>query len=209
MSSEFEYEPDDHLTTLIDIYSKGDKDALDDLVPLVYQRLKDMAVAMFSRESKNHTLQPTALINEVYLQLAKSHGMHFENRSQFFAFSAQIMRNVLTKYARERLALKRGGDKVVYSLNEDLDSAAERGMDPAGIIQVDRALKKFSKVFPRKCTVVQLRFFGGLTLDEVAEVMDISKATVKREWRSAKLWLSQEMELGDIEEGETDADEQT
>lgn len=181
------------ITRLLSEYQTDDREAVHKLIPLVYDRLRAMAEARFRHEAADHTLQPTALIHEVYLQLLDQQSLVFRSRGEFFAFAGAVMRNVLTKYARDRNAAKRGGGKVFAGHDEALDVAPEDGLDLDTILALDRALAQLAETFPRKCKIVQLRYFAGLTLDEVAEVMHLSKATVKREWQTARLWISRAM----------------
>jgi len=171
-------------------WSQGDRTALDKLMPLVYDELHRLAHHYMSRERPGHTLQTTALVNEVYLRLVDQRNVTWQNRAQFFAVCAQLMRRILVDYARRRHYAKREGEARKVSLEEAAMVSAERGAD---LIAVDDALKSLAAFDPRKSQIVELRFFGGLSTEEVAEVIGVSPRTVEREWRKAKAWLHREM----------------
>lgn len=177
-------------------WSRGDKAALDRLVPLIYPELRRIAGRQLRRERPGHTLQPTALVHEVFLQLVDQHCATWDNRAQFFAVAAQLMRRILVDHARSRQALKRGGaiTKVALQGVQAVDASA----DPiaAEVLAVDQALERLAARDPDQARIVELRFFGGLTVEETAHVMQRSPRTVKREWRLAKAWLFRELRDG-------------
>lgn len=178
------------ITQLLDAWSAGDPEALSDLMPLVVSELHEMAARYMRREGPGQTLQPTALVNEVYLRLIGRRTVRWQNRAHFFAFAGQSMRRILVDRARHKRAIKRGSGSAKISLDEVLDFAQDQDLD---LIAVDEALKALAEVDPRRAKIVELRFFGGLSVEETAEVLGISKSTVKREWSTAKLWLTGEL----------------
>lgn len=167
-------------------WSKGDKAALDELVPLVYGELHRLAHHYMGGEHSGHTLQTSALINEAYLRLIDIQRMRWQNRAHFFAVAAQLMRRILVDSARGRQYAKRGGGAQKISLDEAMPLGRETS---AELIAVDDALKDLATLDARKSQIVELRFFGGLSIEETAEVLGLSAATVKREWQRAKAWL--------------------
>jgi len=178
------------VTQLLVDWSNGDKAALDRLMPLVYDELRRIAHLHMGRERPGHTLQTTALLNEAYLRLAGQRGVHWQNRSHFFAISAQMMRRILIDYARKRQYAKRGGGALQLSLDEAAVLAPER---PACLLLLDEALTSLASLDPQQSRIVELRYFGGLTIDETAEALGLSVDKVKREWSTAKAWLYREM----------------
>jgi RNA polymerase sigma-70 factor, ECF subfamily len=178
------------VSQLLQAWNDGDETALEKLMPLVYKELHRMARYYMARESPGHTLQTTALVNEAYVRLVDSEHNNFQNRIHFLAVCAQAMRRILTDWGRSRRALKRGGKIPLLRLDEALDGAETPGLDFADL---DEALKALAKVDPRKSQVVELRFFGGLNLEETAEVLKISSDTVLRDWKMAKNWLRCEL----------------
>jgi RNA polymerase sigma-70 factor, ECF subfamily len=184
-------QPSHDVTQLLHDWSDGDKSAAERLMPLVYDELRRLAGAYLQRERSDHTLQPTALVNEAYLRLVDQSRVSWQNRRHFFGIAAQLMRRVLVDHAREHVAEKRGGLRRKVSLDEARVPTGERA---AELVALDEALTKLTKTFPRKGRVVELRFFGGLSVDETAEVLGISDKTVMREWQSAKLWLYRELD---------------
>lgn len=170
--------------------SQGDKRALDALLPLVYDELHRLARIYLSRERTDHTLQPTALVHEAYLRLIDQRAVDWRNRAQFFGVAAQMMRRILVNYALSRKAAKRGGGVTRLSLDEAVDYFEERELD---LVALDEALVDLATVDAEQSRIVELRFFGGLTIDETAEVLAVSPATVKREWSMARAWLHREM----------------
>jgi RNA polymerase sigma-70 factor, ECF subfamily len=174
------------ITGLLLDWGSGDKAALDKLIPLVYKELRRMAHQYIQRERGGNTLQTSALINEAYMRLIDYKRMRWQDRAHFFAVAAQAMRRILVERARSRHRQKRGGAAQLVSLDEAADLASERG---AEIIALDNALTDLYAIAPRKGQVVELRYFGGLNVDETAEVLGISAPTVQREWRAARAWL--------------------
>ena len=181
------------VTGLLLAWSAGDSSALDQLAPLVYQELRRLARYYMAQERVGHTLQATALVNEAYLRLVDVKRMKWQNRAHFFAVSAQMMRRVLVEFARRRHRLKRGGEVQHVALDEVPDVFGEK--EP-GIVPLDEALKKLEEVDPRMSQVVELRFFGGLSVQETAEVIKVSPETVMRDWKTAKVWLLRELDEG-------------
>jgi RNA polymerase sigma factor (TIGR02999 family) len=180
----------DQVNQFLDSWSKGDEQALEKLVPLVYGELHRMARRYMASERSGHTLQTTALINEVYLRLVDSPQISCNNRAHFFAICAQLMRRILTDFARSRRYQKRGG----AALHVPFDEALFEGQDrPADIIALDDALKALAVVDERKSRIVELRFFGGLSVPETAEVLKVSPETIMRDWKIAKVWLLREL----------------
>jgi RNA polymerase sigma factor (TIGR02999 family) len=169
---------------------KGDAEALESLLPLVYDELHRQAARFFVRERAGHTLQPTALVNEVYLRLVDQDEVQWKNRAQFFAIAAKMMRRILVSHARARAARKRGGGETRITLNEGLVAAPERDMN---LLALDEALKKLEAIDADKSRMVELRFFSGLSVEETAEVMDVSPRTINRQWQTAKAWLHREI----------------
>jgi RNA polymerase sigma factor (TIGR02999 family) len=174
------------VTQLLADWSEGDERAAEKLIPLVYQELHRLAESYMRREDENHTLQATALVNEAYLKLVDQTRVNWQNRSHFFGVAAQIMRRILVDYARRHLAEKRGGNAETISLEDAVIFNKEKSSD---IIALDEALKVLAKIDERRQKVVELRFFGGLSVDETAEVLRTSKNTVVRDWNFAKAWL--------------------
>ncbi len=177
-------------TCLLLAWRRGEKEALDKLVSVIYAELRRLARRYMSGERKDHTLQTTALINEAYLRLVDCSKVNWQNRAHFLALSAQLMRRVLVDYARSRSYLKRGAAVRKISLEEN--KIASAGPDP-DLIELDHALEALAAVDARKSQVVELRFFGGLTAEETAEALGVSPDTVLRDWKLAKTWLAREM----------------
>lgn len=173
-------------TELLVAWSQGDEAAGDELFPVLYVELRRLARSLLRRERPDHTLQPTALVHEAYLRLARQHSLRWENRAQFFAIAAQMMRRILINHARDRRAAKRGGGTLNVPLDEALDLAESTHVD---VLQLDEALAELEGLAPRQSQIVELRFFGGLSLEETAHVLSISTATVERQWRIARAWL--------------------
>lgn len=172
-------------------WSDGKQEALDELTPLVYDELHRQAHRYLRRERKAHTLQTSALINEAYIKLVDQRDVKWQNRAHFFAIAAQAMRRVLVDYARTKYRAKRGGDAVKLSLNEEkLAAADEKTVD---LIALDEALTRLGEIDKQQARVVELKFFSGLSLEETAEVLHISRTTVAREWNVAKAWLRREL----------------
>ena len=182
--------PDD-VTKLLIQWSEGDREALDRLMPFVYDELRRIAQRQFRRERPGHTLQPTALINELYIRLVKQSGIGWQNRSQFFGIAAKIMRQVLVDHARARNASKRGGGDYKVDLTDMSDMPVDR--NKLDLLALDKALEELAAFDPQQCRIVEAKFFGGLSIEETAEVIGVSPATVKREWALAKAWLFREL----------------
>jgi RNA polymerase sigma-70 factor, ECF subfamily len=179
-----------NLTQLLIDWGNGNQAAYELLVPLVYKELHRLAASYMRRQRSDHTLQPTALVHEVYLKLVDEKHIRWQNRAHFFGMAAQMMRNILVDYARQREALKRGGSAPKLSLSIADRFAEEPAMD---VLALHHALERLETFDARQSRVVELRFFGGLSIEETAVVMKISTATVKREWKMAKAWLYQEI----------------
>jgi RNA polymerase sigma factor (TIGR02999 family) len=177
------------VTELLVAWSNGDQAALDQLTPLVYEELHRLAHHYMSRERSDHTLQTSALVNEAYIHLVDQNDLHWQNRAQFFGLAAQLMRHILVDHARAHTRAKRGGGRKV-ALDDFAVLNPERG---AELIALDEALKRLAALHPRKGQVVELKFFGGLTVEEIAEVLKVSPVTVMRDWSFAKSWLHREI----------------
>jgi RNA polymerase sigma-70 factor (ECF subfamily) len=178
------------VTILLRAWSGGDKNALDRLAPLVYRELRRIAGRMMAAERPNHTLQATALVNEAYVRLVDTREVCWQDRAHFFALCARAMREILIDYARARASAKRGGGEVALELDEGL--IAGKSLE-ANLLQLDDALKRLEQFDPRKCQVVELRYFGGLSLEETAEALKVSTKTVQRDWNLARGWLYHEL----------------
>lgn len=178
------------VTQLLIESGKGNKEALDALLPLVYAELHNLAESYLRRERSNHTLQATALVNEAYLRLVNQRSVDWQNRAQFFGLAAQMMRRILVNYAEAHEAEKRGASATRLTLDKAVSIFAEQDLD---ILALNEALNRLEQLDPQQARIIELRFFGGLTIEEVAEVASVSPATVKREWSTAKLWLLREL----------------
>jgi len=178
------------VTQLLINWSKGDKAAFDELVPLVHGELHRIARRYMAKENPNHTLQTSALINEAYIRLINQQDIPWQNRAHFFAVAAQVMRHILVDHARKYSYAKRGGGARKISLDDAMVRMDQKANE---IVALDDALKTLAVMDLRKSQIVELRFFGGLSIEETAEVMGISSPTVQREWRSAKAWLKREL----------------
>jgi RNA polymerase sigma factor (TIGR02999 family) len=179
------------ITALLQAWAGGDNSALEHLTPLVYEELKRMAYRHMHRRANGNTLQPTALVNEAYLRLVAIDGLCWQNRTHFFAVSANIMRRILVDGARARYTAKRGGNAARVDLNESIDQIPQRVSE---LVALDEALAALEKVDERKARVVELKFFGGLSVEETAEVLQISPRSAMRDWNFARSWLMREME---------------
>ena len=177
------------VTNLLARWADGDERALEDLTPLVYKELRRLAASHLRRERKSHTLQPTALVHEAYLRLVDQSNPRWENRSHFYGIAARLMRQVLVEHARRKQAIKRAARTV--SLEHALSFHQERNRD---LVALDNALNALEKLDPRKCKAIELRYFGGLSMDEVAYALDVSAVTVRRDLRMAETWLHREMQ---------------
>ena len=178
------------VTALLQAWSQGDQGALEKLTPLVYEELDRIAHHYMAREAAGHSLQTTALINEAYLRLIDARKVSWQNRAHFFAVCAQLMRRILTDHARSRASLKRGAGAQHLSLDESAEIPQEPGAD---LVALDEALTRLAVFDVRKSKVVELRFFGGMTAEEAAEVLHVSSKTVLRDWDLAKVWLLREL----------------
>ena len=181
------------VTQLLRAWSEGDESALERLVPLVEGELRRLARGYMARERGAHTLQPTALVNEAYLRLIDARHVQWQDRAHFFAVAAQAMRRVLIDFARARQNLKRGGGALRVSLDEGLVAAPERGAD---LLALDEALAQLARLNPRQARVVELRYFGGLSEEEVGHVLEIAPRTVRLDWKLARAWLYKTMTKG-------------
>jgi len=181
--------PQGEVTVLLDAWRKGDPEALNKVMPLVYTELYRIARRAWSQQPHCNTLQPTALINEVYLKLADSGSTSFTDRCHFFAVACTAMRQILVNHAKSRLAAKRGGGKAHVSL-DDIQPVHQ---EAAEIVALHEALEALRVIDPRKSKVVELRYFGGLSIEEAAEALGVSVRTVNRDWRLARSWLIREM----------------
>jgi RNA polymerase sigma-70 factor (ECF subfamily) len=178
--------PSRDVTRLLARWTDGDQAALQQLVPIVHEELRRLARRQMAGERPGHTLQPTALVNEAYLRLVNLKQMQWQNRAHFFAMAARLMRRILVDFARSRGYQKRGGEAQQVSFTEALEVA---GGQPTDVVALDDALEALADVDERKSRIVELRFFGGLSVEETAEVLNVSRETVKRDWKFAKMWL--------------------
>jgi RNA polymerase sigma factor (TIGR02999 family) len=175
------------ITQFLNELRSGDQESLNELLPLVYDELRRLARSHLSRERSDHTLQPTALVHEAYLRLIGQAEIEWQNRAHFFGIAARLMRQILIEYARMKNRKKRGGEfKTQIALDDAVSFNDQKELD---VIAVDEALKKLENLDERQARIVEMKFFGGLKIEEIAEVVNISPATVKREWSSAKLFL--------------------
>lgn len=179
------------VTLILKDWSKGDPAAIEALMPLVYGELRRMARRVMRSESAGHTLQPTALVHEAYLRLVDQTRVNWQNRAHFFAVAAQVIRRILVDHARARRRLKRGGGVLKITLSETISRDDAAGLDLAAL---DSALIRLAALDERQGRIIELRFFGGLSVEETAEVLGISPATVKRDWTSARAWLFRELQ---------------
>ena len=178
------------ITQLLVEWSTGDQAALDQLMPLVYDELRRLARSYLRRERPDHTLQATALVNEAYLRLIDQHSVTWQNRAHFFGIASQMMRRILVNHALARRTAKRGGPTQKLSLEEAINLGDQREVD---LIALDDALKELEALDPRQSRIVEIRYFGGLSIEETAEALDLSPATVKREWSTARPWLRRQI----------------
>lgn len=174
------------VTQLLREWSEGREEAREALLGLVYDPLRQIAERHLAREREGHTLQPTALVHELYLRLVDQRSVAWNDRAHFFAVSAQVMRRILVDHARRRKSAKRGGAVTPLTIGAALDAAAADNFD---VVALDVALESLEKVYPQQAKIVELRFYAGLTIDETAEVLGISAATISREWTMARAWL--------------------
>jgi RNA polymerase sigma-70 factor, ECF subfamily len=185
------------VSQLLVAWNNGEQDALEQLTPLVYNELHRLAHRYMDRERHGHLLQPTALVHEAYQRLINLKNVSWQNRAHFFAVSAQLMRRILVDYARSRLYSKRGGEWRQVPLNEAVAVFRDRRTD---VVALDDALRTLADIDPRKGRVVEMRFFGGLSIKETAEVLNVSQETVLRDWRLAKVWLLRQLSQGNGDE---------
>jgi RNA polymerase sigma-70 factor (ECF subfamily) len=191
-------EPD--VTALLVEMANGNLAAQEKLVPLVYDQLKRLARRYMRRERTDHTLQTTALVHEAYLKLVGQHSPHWQGRAQFYGVAAQLMRRILIDHARRHLREKRGGTQVIVPLDEGLAFTPEHSED---LLKLDEALDRLSELDPRQSRIVELRFFGGLSVEETSRFLNVSPITVKRDWAMAKVWLYAELRPGNGDDGKT------
>ena len=184
----------EQITELLQAWGRGEQAAFDRLAPVVYAELRRLARHYMARERPDHTLQPTALVHEAYMRLADFRSLHWKNRIQFFAISAQVMRRVLVDFARSRIRRKRGGAVQHVSLDDIANLGTQHD---AALLALDDALTALAAADPRKCQVVEMKFFGGLSTDEISQSLTVSPETVQRDWKLAKLWLLRHLTADD------------
>ena len=192
--------PEPDVTALLIEVANGNQAAQEKLVPLVYDQLKRLARRYMRRERAGHTLQTTALVHEAYLKLVGQHSPHWQGRAQFYGIAAQLMRRILIDHARRHLREKRGGTQVILPLEEGLAFTPEHSED---LLKLDEALDRLSKLDPRQSRIVELRFFGGLSVEETSRFLNVSPITVKRDWAVAKVWLYGELRPDHGDDGKT------
>jgi RNA polymerase sigma-70 factor, ECF subfamily len=185
--------PPAEITRILHDWKGGNRDALDRLIPIVYEELRTLASRQLAREWRHDRLQTTTVVNEAYVKLFAQRDVDWQNRGHFFAIAAQLMRRILVDHARRELREKHGGGAVHVELNDALSKAAESPLDVLDALALDTALQKLEALDPDQGRIVELRFFGGLTVEETAAALGISPATVKREWAVAKGWLYREL----------------
>jgi RNA polymerase sigma factor (TIGR02999 family) len=184
-------EPSNGVTQLLALWGRGDAVARDALIPLVYDELHRLAKHFLSRQRPGHTLQSTALVHEAYLRLVGPAPVHFADRAHFFAVAARVMRHILVDHARARGAARRGGNNLTLVLDEAVAAPAEREVN---VVALDDALNRLAALDARQATIVEMRFFGGLSIEETAAALELSASTVKRDWIVAKTWIRQCLE---------------
>lgn len=182
------------ITKLLLQWREGKADALDELVPLVHDELRRIARNFMRRQNPGHTLQTTALVNEAFIRLVDSNRVNWQDRNHFFAISAQLMRRVLVDVARRKNSLKRGGERVQVTLDDKLNVSDEKETD---LIALDEAMSLLAELNPRQSQIVELRYFGGLTEEQIADTLEISSRTVRRDWNLARAWLFRELNQKD------------
>ena len=187
-------EPSEVTRLLHQLGGSDDRAVYDRLMPLVYRELRRLADSCLARERAGHTLQPTALVNEAFLKLAGQPDRGWKNRGQFLAIAATAMRRILVDHARERNSLRRGGDRKREPLDSEITAAQSDDVD---VIALDDAMTKLAEIDPRKVRIVELRYFVGLTLEETSTAVELSLASVKREWNTARAWLKREIDRGE------------
>lgn len=182
--------PSNQITVLLGRWSKGEQAAREELVPLVYEELRRLARYCLMGQRPDHTLQSAALVHEAYLRLVGHNSVRWDDRVHFFAVAGQLMRRILVDHARKKGAEKRGGEHITVALDEHLAPAKQRELD---VVALDDALNELARLDPQQCRVVELRFFAGLSIEETAQALGISPATVKRDWSVARAWLYREL----------------
>ncbi len=185
---------DSAVTELLDAWSAGDTGAFEDLLPLIVDDLRRIAQNQMQHEAPGHTLEATAVVNELYLELVGRRSVHWQSRAQFFATMAQLIRRILVDHARRRAARRKGGDVVYVTLDRAADFPAAAGDAGIDLLALDQALDRLAEMDPRQARIVEMRFFAGMTLSETAGHLEVSTMTVKRDWRSARLWLLSELD---------------
>lgn len=183
------------VTTLLQEWSAGKRQALNELLPLVYDQLRQLAARQLRRERPNHTLQSTALVHEAYLKLIDQRRVQWKDREHFFAVAAQAVRRILVTHARSRNASKRGGGNTLLAFDESIALPDRKDVD---LIRLDDALECLSRLDPQQARIIELRFFGGLSIAGAAEILDISTSTVNREWNLARAWLHRELDRSSL-----------
>lgn len=178
------------ITQLLLSWRKGERSALDELIPLVQTELRRLARNYMRRQKVGHTLQTTALVNEAFVRLVDSNRVNWQDRNHFYAICAQLMRRILVDFARKKASLKRGGERVQVTLGDNVDVSDERD---AEVVALDEALERLAKMNERQSRIVELRYFGGLTEEQIAETLEISSRTVRRDWNLARAWLYREL----------------
>lgn len=180
----------ENITVLLQAYTDGNKGVVDQLLPLLYDELRKLAGFHMQKERDGHTLTPTSLVHEAYMKLINQDQVNWQNRSHFMAVASTAMRRILINYAKQKLAQKRGGDAPMVTFNEEIMSGDTK---PEELIMLDRALEKLQSLSERQSKVVEYKFFGGLTFEEIAEVIKVAVPTVRRDWRLARAWLTREL----------------
>lgn len=183
-------ERSDEITRLLQGWRAGDAKALDELLPIVYKELRRLAHLHLRNERPDHTLQSAALVNEAYLRLVGMRSPQWDGRSHFFGIASQLMRQILVDYARRRRAGKRGGSVCILSMEDATEKVQTKEMD---VVLLDDALRKLAEIDPRQSRIVEMRFFGGLTLEQISAALEIGSATVQRDWTTARAWLYREL----------------
>ena len=178
------------ITQILQDWNNGEEDAKERLMPYVYDELKRQARILMSRERPNHTLEPTALVHEAFMKLAEQSGIDWQNRSHFYGIASHLMRQILVQHARKHAAAKRGGNPVHFSIDDVQIPVGERA---ESILALDEVLEKLTDINEEQSKIVEMRFFGGLSNDEIAESLEISERSVVRKWRAARLWLYREL----------------
>lgn len=186
MSENVDLNSQAHITELLIGYGRGDRSALDEMTPLVYEELKRLAAHYLKLERADHTLQTTALVHEAYMRLVNQQNVDWKNRAQFLGIAAEMMRRILVNHARDRAAVKRGAGAKRVSLSLIVEAGKQVDVD---LVVLDEALTQLAQLDPRKSRVVEMKFFGGMTTEEAAEILKVSTATIERDWIAARAWL--------------------